>query len=423
MEFNKVSYNFGKKGWSIIGYEIIFLFFMSAITVDGLNTIVPQMAAMHGWSADLLLGISTPTQIIAQIVLLGCGIFVKRFGLKKVMVISMFLSSASILLFAYCNSVAMYAVGMTLVILFINAFAITCGFSLCANWFPTQKGVVMGITTIGMNLASALINLILTALLSHFNIAGALTVLAIVLALIAVVVCFTVKATPEEAGCYPDNDPEVAALIHKEETEIEEIGKLSYLEAFKNPKVWIIGIGYGFFSLANIGIMSQLIDFFQAEKGFSLNSALLMLTVAAVIGMIGSWLWGVVDQKIGTKKVSVAFGIWYFIGILFLIMPVKFGFIIGIIMLGGAIGGNANFPPSMASYVFGRKDFVISYSSMNMITGVVRSMSFALLAVTRYLFDGYRIPYIIFSCLCLVASAMFAVLKVEGAVGRSLKSK
>ena len=40
MNTNKVSYNFGKKGWSIIGYQIVLLFFMTGMTVDGLNIIV-----------------------------------------------------------------------------------------------------------------------------------------------------------------------------------------------------------------------------------------------------------------------------------------------------------------------------------------------------------------------------------------------
>lgn len=48
VDLNKVSYNFGTKGWTVIGFEIVMLFFMTGITVDGLNTIVPMMAAFHG---------------------------------------------------------------------------------------------------------------------------------------------------------------------------------------------------------------------------------------------------------------------------------------------------------------------------------------------------------------------------------------
>ena len=37
VDLNKVSYNFGTKGWTVIGFEIVMLFFMTGITVDGLN--------------------------------------------------------------------------------------------------------------------------------------------------------------------------------------------------------------------------------------------------------------------------------------------------------------------------------------------------------------------------------------------------
>lgn len=33
VDLNKVSYNFGTKGWTVIGFEIVMLFFMTGITV------------------------------------------------------------------------------------------------------------------------------------------------------------------------------------------------------------------------------------------------------------------------------------------------------------------------------------------------------------------------------------------------------
>lgn len=423
MNQNKVSYNFGKKGWSIIGFEVILLFFMTGMTVDGLNIIVPQIAAFRGWSADVILSISTPASIIALFAVALWGAFIQKFGLKNVLVTTMFLASASTIWYGHASSIAQYAIALTLMVVFINAFAVICGFAVCANWFPTKKGIVMGLTTIGMNLASAIINLILNALTARFNIAWAITIMGIVIAVVAVLVIIFVKATPEEAGCYPDNNPEIAALIHKEEEMQKDVAGISYLGALKDVKVWVFGIAYGCFGLSTVGIMSQLVSYFQDARSMDLNTALYTVTAAAVIGMVGSWLWGVVDQKIGTKKTSVIFGIWYFIGILLLIMPAKPLMYIGIIMLGGAIGGNGNFAPSMASYVFGRKDFSICYSCMNTIVGVVRSCSFILLGVVRAMFNGYEIPYIIFAAISLIGSGLIAVVKVKGAVGSSLEEK
>lgn len=211
MKENKVSYNFGAKGWGLVCYEIVLLFFMTGLTVDGLNIIVPHMAVFHGLNADTILSISTPAGIIALFLVLFWGKFIKMWGLKKVTVVTMFLAAISMVLYGHSVNIAMYAVMLVLVVTFINAFATTCGFAICANWFPTKKGIVMGFVTIGMNLASALISLILNALSSRFNIATALTIMGGVIAVVAVLILLFVKATPEEAGCYPDNDPEVDA--------------------------------------------------------------------------------------------------------------------------------------------------------------------------------------------------------------------
>ncbi len=423
MDENKVSYNFGKKGWTLICFEVVLLFFMTGLTVDGLNIIVPQMAAFHGWDINVLLSISTPAGIIALFLVMFWGKFIEKFGLKQVTVATMFLAAIATVLYGNSVSVAMYAVTLVAMVTLINAFSVICGFAICTNWFPTKKGIVMGFTTIGMNLASACISIILNALTSKSNIAMALTVMGIVIAAVGVLVALFVKATPEEAGCYPDNDPKVAELIHKEEQalEREEANKLSYLAALKDSKVWIFGIAYGFFGLATVGIMSQLVGYFQEVRGFTLNMALLTITVAAIIGMIGSVLWGVVDQKLGTKPASILFGIWYFIGIIFLILSNTVCMYIGIFMLGFAIGGNGNFAPSMASYVFGRKNFAVSYSCVNTIVGVVRSLSFVVLAGLRSVTSGYTVPYLVFAVISLLGGLMLVFVKVKGAVGASLQ--
>ena len=225
-----------------------------------------------------------------------------------------------------------------------------------------------------------------------------------------------VKGTPEEAGCYPDNDPEIAAIIKAEEEGVKEMEKVSYVGALKNKYVWIFGLGAGCFGLATVGIMSQLVSYFMAARGYELTGALSMLTIAAVIGMIGSWAWGVVDQKLGTQKACLMFGIWYFIGIAFLIAPPTPCMYIGLFMLGGAIGGNGNFLPSLAAQVFGRKDFNVSYACMNMINGIVRSCSFFVLAVLRSMTSGYTVPYMVFAVIAVIGGVLIVAVKEKKAI-------
>ncbi len=415
VNLNKVSYNFGTKGWTVIGFEVLMLFFMTGITVDGLNTIVPMMAEFHGWSQDVLLSISTPASIIALFACVLWAAFIDKFGLKQVTLVTMVLGGVSLIAYGNSVNIAMYAVSLVCVVTFINAFSCNCGFAICANWFPTKKGVVMGLTTIGMNLASALINWVLTGLSARFAINGALSVLGGAILVLAVLLAIFIKATPEEAGCYPDNDPEIAALIKKEEDQLKDTAKLSYGEALKNKNVWVLGIGIGCFGLATVGIMSQLVGYFQAARGMELTQALTIMTIAAVIGMIGSWAWGVVDQKFGTQMACFMFGVWYLVGIVLLIAPPTPCMYIGILMLGGAIGGNGNFGPSLAAAVFGRRDFNVSYGCMNMINGVVRSCSFFVLAVLRSVSQGYTVPYIVFAIIAIIGGILIKSLNLKAA--------
>ena len=272
-----------------------------------------------------------------------------------------------------------------------------------------------------MNLASALINQILNFFTNLFNISVAISIMGVAILIVAALTAVLIKSTPEEAGALPDNDEHVAKVIHEEERIQASYSKdMGYKEALTNKFVWILGIGYGCFGLATVGIMSQLVGFFMATRGYSIQGAINVVTIAAIIGIIGSIIWGIVDQKIGTRITSILFGIWYFIGILLLLSTNNIIMAIGIIMLGFAIGGNGNFPPSMASYIFGRRDFAISYSCMNMIVGITRSMAFVILAILRANFSGYTVPYIVFAIISLIGAACILSVKVTGIVGKEV---
>lgn len=405
-------WNFGRKGWTVAIYQVVWFFFMTGMTVDGLNIIVPQIAEYRGWNADTVLSISSPASIIALFLVVVFGGIARKAGLKKTMVITMYAAGVVTILYGNAPTIPLYAVCLVLMVTLINAFALVLGLSICTNWFPTKKGVVMGFTTIGMNLASALISQILNQLSSRSNIAVAISIMGGVIIVVGILTQIFIKATPEEAGCYPDNDPEVAAILEKVREKRGAESTVTYADALKNPRTWIFGVAYGFFGMATVGIMSQLVGFFQETKGYSMQAALNVVTAAAIIGIIGSVVWGIVDQKIGTKKTSVIFGIWYCVGILLLLSGSTVIMVIGIVMLGAGIGGNGNFPPSMAALIYGRKDFPICYSVMNTIVGVVRSLSFAVLAGLRVISSGYTLPYVVFAIVALAGGLMIIGVKV-----------
>ena len=186
-------WDFGRHGWTVAIYQVIWFFFMTGMTVDGLNVIVPQIAAFRGWNPDAVLSISSPASIIALFLVMVFGGLARKFGLKRTTVVTMI--AAGVVTIAYGNapSIPVYAVCLVLMVTLINAFSLVLGLSICTNWFPTKKGVVMGFTTIGMNLASALINQILNQLCERSNIAIAISVMGGVIIVVGILTQIFIK--------------------------------------------------------------------------------------------------------------------------------------------------------------------------------------------------------------------------------------
>ena len=408
-------FNFGK-GWGTIIFCLLMFWFYAGMVNDSSNVVAPAVAEKLGIPAGNVLNMGTVAAMVGVIFFFVMGAVNRKIGPRVTSFICLILGGVGYFGMGHANSLAQYAIALCICTIGCMSAGYISGGAFVAQWFPKKKGIVMGITTIGMNLASALINWILSGLSGQFQISGALSILGGVVILLAILLGIFVKATPEEAGCYPDNDPEIAAIIKAEEEGVKEMEKVSYAGALKNKYVWIFGLGAGCFGLATVGIMSQLVSYFMAARGYELTGALSMLTIAAVIGMVGSWAWGVVDQKLGTQKACMMFGIWYFVGIAFLIAPPTPCMYIGLFMLGGAIGGNGNFLPSLAAQVFGRKDFNVSYACMNMINGIVRSCSFFVLAVLRSMTSGYTVPYMVFAVIAVIGGILIVAVKEKKAI-------
>ena len=121
------------------------------------------------------------------------------------------------------------------------------------------------------------------------------------------------------------------------------------------------------------------------------------MTVLAFIGVIGSFLIGVIDYKIGTKKTMMLFGLWYIIALLSNVSETKFGIYLSIFMIGMAIGGSANFTTSLPTSIFGRHDFDKVNSVVFPIQGLVTSLCFAVNGIVLNLTGNLRFAYIVFA--------------------------
>lgn len=408
--------NFGAWGWWIIIYTAILMFLANGAQTDGLNLLVSKFSYVNGWDSNTVLALATPAGYVALAVGVPLGWWIMRSGSRKVLIWTLIVGGAAYALMGNSSNIVVYFIFECILYCCANCFSVHAANTLVANWFPKKKGLALGWATMGMNASSALTSIILSGLFSKFTLAVSLDIMGAATILIGIVTVFCIRDTPEEVGRTPDNEPmskeQIAANLAEQET---YKSPWTFKKLLKDKDTWMCGLCYGCFMLVTVGIMSQLVGRIM-QMGFSQSYAIGCVSACALIGLIGSYAWGVLDQKKGTKWSTTFFGIWYAAGIAFNVAAsllldtnrtVALGCMyISIFIIGVSIGGTANFAPSMTTNIFGRRDFPLAFTVVNTIYNIMRCTSYAVLALVLALTGSYTAAYVVFIFISLLGSLL-----------------
>lgn len=348
-------FGFGKTWLMIIFCFFSFLLYGGMTNDSPTNIVIPAIAEKFGMPVGTLLGYVTVATIIGAICLLFTGMVNKKIGPRYTSAICLVILGIGYFGLGHASSIGTYFISEVLVLIGGPGAAYIAAGALTAQWFPKKSGVVMGYTTAGLNFSSMLFVPMSQALVSKLGVSKGVilpAILAIVLAIIALVF---VRNTPQEKNIYPDNvTAEIYSKEYYENKEKEKNWKISRM--MKKPIFWQVAFASGLFQAVTAIVISQLITR-GGELGFSTEKAVFLMSVCSVIGFIGSWLVGVLDIKLGTKKAMYILGVWYIVALLFNWSGVTILAYIFYGMYGIALGGSANFMSSLPINVFGRQLF------------------------------------------------------------------
>lgn len=389
----------------MILYTALLYYFWSGIGSDGLNLYPDSFAALHGWDSNLLLGFATPAGVIAVVGGILFGRMVIKTGVRKLAGFSLILTGALYAVFGFVSSPVLYFICLTAFCFVSMAFGLICTATLMGNWFPRKKGIALGWATMGAPICTATFVMILSALYGKFGVGIGSLIMGCVIMALGVASFFWVKDRPAEVGALPDNleDGNEAYLAQMEEIKNYKspftIGRL-----LKDKDMWLIAAGFGMLWMVTVGVVSQFVPRMVSvyapiigEEAAS-SKALLMLTIAAVVGIGGSYFWGWLDQKIGTKLASCVYSVSYIVALLLLIFAkVEIFTYMAVIFVGFGIGGLLNLMPSLVIAVYGRKDFAAANALVSPIASLIQKGAFIIMAVALSASGGdYTVPYLIF---------------------------
>ena len=300
---------------------------------------------------------------------------------------------------------AAYAV-MNIVAVLYSTLAIGL---LIGQWFPTRKGTVMGIATLAFPIANGLLGPFATSVFAPVGMAQAMGQAPVIFGvggaifnafLPFFIVCVVgwligvifVKDYPEQCGAYRDNDksltPEIANAIMMAEIEAKKSSVWNYLNTIKCKEFWFGTITVGALLSCSIGLMSQTMTIVNVGIGEDKYSA--VMASIMIFGCIGSYVIGLIDTKIGTKKaVIISCVLMVIAGILGLLGDGMMLWI-ALIFVAMFMGASSNFGVSLAAQYWRREDFGRVFALSSPIGSAISSASPAIIAALLFGATGYK---------------------------------
>ena len=397
--------NFGI-GWGTILYCLLMFFLYVGMINDGTNVLAPAAAANCGVEPGTIITMNGYAGMIAVIGFIIAGQINKKIGPRLTSAICLIISGVTYIGCGNATSVMFYTVCMTFCATGMMSAGYVAGGTLVANWFPKKKGIVMGYTTMGHNFASAFYVAIMTGLIATMGSMNKASWLPGVAAIILGIVGFIfMRNTPQERGINPDN---VSDEVYASEYDTaEDDSDWTTIKLLKTKETWFAAIFTGLFQICSIGVMQQLVTRNIRDFGMTQGAALTLMTIVALIGVFGSWIIGVIDQKIGTKKTMQFFGIWYAAALVINVLAkgqVGLLFYLSILMIGMGIGCSANFTTSLPTSLFGRQGFDKVNSVVFPIQGFVTAWCFVVNGIVTNVIGNLSVAYIIFAVGAVIVS-------------------
>ncbi len=418
---------FGFRGWMLIIW--VATAFLAYVVIGNypLNifTSVPDLA-VYG-DAGTLSTIYTVASIVGIAIQLILSQFAGKIkSWKKLGVILGVVSIAMLLCLMFMTPgtpwLIMYGIGTVISAM----YGTWCLSVLIGVWFPTRKGMVMGIVTFAFPIANGVIGMfagnyfgqlgasletgmdaavgaligqgvdpavapgIAMGQFAQQSACNAFLPFLIILIVGLLIGVFLIKDFPEQCGAFRDNNrnmtPEMAQAMMKAEEENRRTTVWKTGHTLACPDFWLITIPMGLLLMFAVGMMTQtqaIIGAFGNAYDFCGGYAGVMVIVA-IFGIVGSFLFGILDQKKGTKF-AVAFSMFCMIisGILGATRNAMALFV-ALIILAMFMGASSNFTVSSAVQYWRLEDFPSVFSAINPVANLINSLGPMLVATFFY---------------------------------------
>lgn len=402
---------FGAWGWFLLLFGLLIFFSNGGFFADGTNIISPAVAGKLNVDQSLILTMNSIAGVVGVLVAIVAGQVNQRIGPSKVAAGCLILAGLGHI--AACNAVnvPMYLVAMCFVGGGLSAGSFVGIGTLVAMWFPKKQGQAMSVVAMGSNFGTMLFVPLLSVLAATVGIPTGSIICGGVAAVVGVIGMILLRDTPTQRGLYPDNvtEAEFKANYSTKPPEVSDSGWTTS-KLLRTKEVWLCVFATGLLMLVQMGIMTQLVSR-NMEVGMDPTMATGVMSAIAVIGIIGSVIFGRIVFKLGIKKAGVLTGLLYIVAMLFNVSGVMPLVWVSLVIIGFLGAAAPNLMNSVPGSVFGRVGYAKVNSVVFPLTSIIFMLNFAVNGLIKQLFNSLSVAYIVFAVLAFISILLILALQ------------
>lgn len=407
----QTKHGFGAWGWFLLIFGALIFFSNGGFFSDGTNIISPAVAERLQVDQSLILTMNSIAGVVGVLVAVAAGQLNQRIGPSKVTAGCLILAGLGHITACNAVNVPMYLVSMCFVGGGLSAGSFVGIGTLVAMWFPKKQGQAMSVVAMGSNFGTMLFVPLLNIFAETIGIPMGSVICGGIAAAVGVLGMALLRDTPIHRGLYPDNVTEAEYKMNysTKPPEISE-GGWTTGQLLRTKEVWLCVLSTGFLMLAQMGIMTQLVDR-NIEVGIDLTLAVNVMTPIAIIGIVGSVIFGRIVFKLGIKKAGTLTGALYIIAMLLNVSGILPLVWVSLLIIGFLGAAAPNLMNSIPGSVFGRVGYAKVNSVVFPLTSIIYMLNFAVNGLIKALFHSLSVAYIVFAVLALLS--IFLILALE----------
>lgn len=402
-------------GWLIVAYGALSLMIVQYLSYNAFSLFVVPITEDLQISRSTLSFITTISSIVGMVIAPISGRLFSRKSVKKLMLIGLSVTSASLALQYFARSVYL---------LYFLSGVRDCGVEFCMmmplsilvnRWFEKNRDFAFSIMAVGISLGGVIFSVPLSNLIGAVGWRKSYLICGLIALGLLVPLCLLIVKD------YPP-DKRGSDEVRKDEAAIKASNKVYSAKLHKDPAFWLLGIGMLANSFCCVGLYH--ISAFSESLGTGAQFAALMLSVHSVGAIISKLLMGTLFDRFGLRSgiwlgsggASLAFGLM----VLAAVSGSRVLLVASILCYGLSFGSQSLYSPSIISRTFGFEHYSLVAGEAAVFTLLGSAISNPVVSGSFDLTQSYTVSWII--CLgmgLLGLVCLLSLVKRQKAWGRA----